>query len=169
MLSISQVQSEEQIAAVQELLREYIAWWAEAEPEDFAQAPTFNNWENELKTLPGIYVPPAGRLLLAVLDGQPAGCVFLKAHDAATAELKRLHVRPGFRGQNIGWQLIQRLVEEARASGYRRIVLDTHMSMKKAIAIYQGFGFKLVSTPADVPETLKPSVLYMEYDLPVEQ
>jgi len=66
------------------------------------------------------------------------------------AEFKRLYVRPGFRGQNIGWQLINRLAEEARASGYRRIVLDTHVSMKKAIAIYQGFGFKLVSTPGNV-------------------
>jgi putative acetyltransferase len=169
MLTISQVNSVDQIAAVQELLRDYISWWAEVEPEDFAQAPTFLDWEKEMTTLPGIYIPPAGRLLLAMQDGQPAGCIFLKAHDPTTAELKRLYVRPAFRGQNIGWQLINMLVDEARQSGYQRIVLDTHISMKKAMAMYQAVGFRVVSTPDDVPETLKPFVVYMEFNLPVNQ
>jgi Acetyltransferases len=169
MLTISQVQSKDQIAAAQELLSEYITWWAETEPEDFAQAPTFLDWEKDIATLPGIFIPPAGRLMLAMQDGQPAGCVCLKGHDATTAELKRLYVRPAFRGQNIGWQLVKALVDEARQSGYQRIVLDTHTSMKKAQAIYEAFGFRVVSTPDDIPDTLKPFIVFMEYNLSSNQ
>src|SRR5260221_1827163 len=169
MLTISQVQSKDQIAAVQELLREYITWWAETEPEDFAQAPTFLDWEKDIAMLPGIFIPPAGRLLLAMQDGQPAGYVCLKGHDATTAELKRLYVRPAFRGQNIGWQLVKVLVDEARQSGYHRIVLDTHTSMQKAQAIYEAVDFRVVSTPDDIPDTLKPFVVFMEYNLSSNQ
>ena len=169
MLTISQVQSKEEITAAQELLREYVAWWAEVEPEDFAQAPTFLDWEKDINTLPGIYVPPAGRLLLAMQDGQAAACVCLKSRDATTAELKRLYVRPAFRGQNIGKQLVNVLIDEARQSGYQRIVLDTHISMKKAQAIYEALGFRVVSTLDDIPDTLKPFIIFMEYNLSSNQ
>jgi len=165
MVIISQVQSEDQIRAAQELLREYINWWAETEPEDFAQAPTFVDWEKDIATLPGIFVPPAGRLLLATQDGQPAGCVCLKGYNSVTAEIKRLYVRPAFRGQNIGWQLINMLIKEARQSGYQRIVLDTHISMRKAQTIYEALGFRVVDTPDDIPDTLKPFIVFMEYNL----
>jgi len=165
MVTISQVQAEDQIRAVQELLREYINWWAETEPEDFALAPAFVDWEQEIATLPGIFVPPAGRLLLAMQAGKPAGCVCLKAHDPVTAEIKRLYVRSEFRGQNIGWQLIDMLIHEARQSGYQRIVLDTHKSMRKAQTIYQAIGFRVMDAPDDIPDTLKPLVVFMEYNL----
>lgn len=163
-LTISQVKSEPQIVAVQELLREYTAW-AITLASDSDQAPTFQALDAELTTLPGVYIPPAGRLLLAMQDGQPAGCVCLKGHDATTCELKRLYVRPTFRGLNIGWQLVNMLVAEARQSGYQRIILDSHASMKKAHAIYQAVGFRVVSTPDDFPEMLKPFVVFMECDL----
>ncbi len=169
MLIISQVQSKEEITAAQELLREYITWWAEVEPDDFAQAPTFVDWEKDIATLPSIFIPPAGRLLLAMQDGQAAGCVSLKSHDLTTAELKRLYVRPAFRGQNIGWQLVNVLIDEARQSGYQRIVLDTHVSMKKAQAIYGAHGFRIVSTPDDIPDTLKPFIVFMEYNISANQ
>ena len=169
MLTISQVQSKKEIKAAQELLREYISWWAQVEPEDFAQAPTFLDWEKDINTLRGIFVPPAGRLLLAMQDGQAAGCICLKSHDSTTAELKRLYVRPAFRGQNIGWQLVNVLIDEARQSGYRRIVLDTHGSMKKAQAIYEALGFSVVSTPDDIPDTLKQFIVFMEYNISANQ
>lgn len=165
MLTISQVQSKEQIAHAQELLREYISWWATTEPEDFAQAPTFIDWEKDIETLPGIFVPPAGRLLLAMQDGQPAGCVCLKGHDSVTAEIKRLYVRPAFRGQNIGWQLVKFLINEARQSGYERIVLDTHTSMKNAQSLYKAMGFQVINTAEEIPNTLKPFIMFMEYKM----
>ena len=102
-------------------------------------------------------------------DGQPAGCVCLKGHDAITAELKRLYVRPAFRGQNIGWQLVNVLLDEARQSGYQRIVLDTHISMKKAQAIYEAIGFRVVSAPDEIPDSLKPFIVFMEYNLSANQ
>lgn len=164
MLTISQVNSEAEIGAVRELMREYATWAFTIVPGS-NNGPAWQGFDEELATLPGVYAPPAGRLLLAMLDGQPAGCVCLKGHDATTSELKRLYVRPTFRGQNIGQQLVKMLIEEARQSRYQRIVLDSHISLKKAQVIYQEVGFRLVSAPDDFPEHLKPIVVFMECDL----
>ena len=164
MLIISQVNSEAEIAAVRELMREYASWAFTIVPGSNGTS-AWKGFDAELATLPGVYAPPSGRILLAMQDGQPAGCVCLKRYDATTSELKRLYVRPAFRGQNIGQQLVKMLVEEAGQSGYQRIVLDSHISMKKAHAIYQEVGFRLVSAPDDFPENLKPMVVFMECDL----
>ena len=164
MLTISQANSEAEIAAIRELMREYASWAFTLVPGS-DKAPTWEGFDRELATLPGVYGPPVGRLLLAMQDGLPAGCVCLKAHDAATSELKRLYVRPTFRGQNIGQKLVTMLIQEARQSGYQRIVLDSHISMKRAHAIYQEAGFNLASPPDDFPENLKPIVVFMECDL----
>lgn len=163
-VTITQAVTEGQFAAIRELIREYTAWafTLEAGSED---APTFQGLEAELATLPGIYGPPMGRLLLATHEGQPAGCVCFKGHDAATCELKRLYVRPTMRGQNLGQRLVSMLIEEARRSGYRRMVLDSHSSMKKAHEVYRAAGFRDVSAPDGFPEELKPVVVFMELDL----
>src|SRR5262245_19934700 len=121
-LAISQVSTSAQIAAVQELMREYTTWVFTL-AEDSAKAPTFEGLEEELASLARIYSPPARRLFLAVQDEEPAGCVALKGHDARTSELKRLYVRPAFRGLGIGWHLAEAVVAAARQSGYKRIVL----------------------------------------------
>ena len=164
MLTISQVNSEAEIVVVRELMREYATWAFTLVPGS-DQTPAWEGFDKELATLPGVYAPPAGRLLLARQDGQPAGCVCLKGHDATTSELKRLYVRPIFRGQKIGQQLVKLLIEEARQARYQRIVLDSHSSMKKAHAIYQEVGFRLASAPDDFPEDLKPIVVFMACDL----
>ena len=164
MLVISQVKSNAEITAVQDLIREFTTW-AFTGFDDGDQAPTFDKLEEELATLPGVYSPPNGRLLLAMQDGQPAGCVALISHDALSCELKRMYVRPVFRGQGIGWELVRALIEEARQAGYDRIVLDSHISMEKAHGIYQAFGFKKVRTPDDFPELFKPVVVFMECEL----
>ena len=91
--------------------------------------------------LPGAYAPPSGRLLLAKLDGAPCGCIALQAIDSATCEMKRLYVRPACRGTGIGRLLIARLLDEARAIGYRTICLDTLPSMTRAAAMYEQLGF----------------------------
>lgn len=164
MLAIAQVKSDVEIQAVRELLSEYTTWALTLDATS-SQAPTFQGLDEELRTLPGVYTPPTGRLLLALHDGQPAGCVCLKGHDSTTCELKRLYVRPPFRTLGIGRQLVQMLVEEARQAGYSWIVLDSHISMRGAHSIYQTMGFRFVSAPADFPETLKPVVVFMECDL----
>jgi len=168
MLTISQANSEAEIEAIRELMREYATWAFTIVPGS-NEAPAWEGFDAELASLPGVYAPPAGRLLLAMQDGQPAGCVCLKGYDDVTSELKRLYVRPTFRGQNIGQQLVKMLIEEARQSGYQRIVLDSHISMKKAHAIYEECGFRLTSAPDDFPEHLKPIVIFMECDLSINR
>lgn len=160
MLTIAQVGAPSDVREVQDLLREYTAWAFTLHP-DSGQAPTFQGLEQELATLPGIYAPPTGALLLARRDDQPAGCVALKGHDAAVAELKRLYVRPGFRGHAIGERLVASLVDEARRLGYRRLVLDSHKSMTSAHALYRAAGFRDVDAPGGFPEEMKPEVVFM--------
>ena len=166
-MTISQVESPSQILSVQELLREYTTWALTLSAESKG-APTFHGLEEELAGLPGVYAPPAGRLLLAIHDGLPAGCIALKPHDPATAELKRVYVRPSFRGLKIGQQLIASAVGAAREVSYRRLILDSHASMTKAHALYEEAGFRRVGAPADFPEALKPIVVFMEMDLEPE-
>jgi GNAT superfamily N-acetyltransferase len=163
-LTIAQVESPEQIAAVRELLVEYIEWTRNIEV-DAMDAPTFHGLEAEMASLPGVFAPPSGRLLLARCDGQPAGCVAFKRVDTSTCELKRFYVRPALRGRNIGRELVGRLVDEARLSGYTNIVLDSHVSMTSAHRIYREFGFEQVPAPADFPERLKPVVVFMQAEL----
>jgi carbonic anhydrase len=154
MLSIAQASTPEDVQEIQALLREYTTW-AFTLTAHADQAPTFQGLEEELATLPGIYVPPTGCLLLARRDGWAAGCIALKGHDIATGELKRLYVRSGFRGAKIGWQLVTALISEARKLGYQRLLLNSHISMTVAHAIYEAAGFRQVDTPSDFPEALK--------------
>jgi len=159
MLTISQVSTPSEIQGVQELLREYTAWVFTLESD---QAPALQGLEQEMPTLPGIYAPPTGCLLLAVQDGQPAGCIALKGHDATTGELKRLYVRPAFRGRKIGRQLVAALIAQARKLGYQRLFLDSHISMTKAHEIYITAGFRKIDTPSDYPEAFRPVAVFME-------
>lgn len=119
MLTISQASSAAEIAAVRELMREYAAWAFTLVPGS-DQVPAWKGFNRSWRRCPVFSAPPAGRSPLARQDEQPAGCVCLKAHDAATSELKRLYVRPAFRGQNIGLQLVKSLIEAARQSSYQK-------------------------------------------------
>ncbi len=134
MLSLIEAETPEQFAQVRQLWREYAAW--------LEVDLCFQNFEKELAELPGRYAPPEGRLLLALSDHQLAGCIALRKIAEGTCEMKRLYVRPGFRGQRIGRHLTNALIEEARAIGYARMRLDTlPAKMKEAALVYRSFGF----------------------------
>jgi GNAT superfamily N-acetyltransferase len=163
-IEISQVATPTDIADAGDLLGEYAAWVLTL-TAGMSEVPTFHGLEDELAALPGIYAPPIGRLLLARLDGRPAGTIALKGHDAETAEIKRLYVRPDCRGHAIGTRLVARVIAEARASDYRRLVLDSHVTMTSAHRIYADAGFRHVDVPDDFPEDLKPIAIFMEADL----
>jgi ribosomal protein S18 acetylase RimI-like enzyme len=103
----------------------------------------FQNFDAELKSLPGAYEPPAGRLLLANESHSPAGCIALRKLEAGICEMKRLYVRPEYRGKHIGRMLVDRLITDARELGYARMRLDSVQSvMGDAIRLYRKLGFK---------------------------
>ncbi|HJU89488.1 MAG TPA: GNAT family N-acetyltransferase [Gemmatimonadaceae bacterium] len=110
---------------------------------------TVESMTAEIATLPGEFQPPRGRLLLAMVRGESAGCVGLRPLDAEVAEVKRLFVRPELRGLGIGRLLLSRLQSEARRAGYRRLRLDTINEMRAAIELYRSFGFQEIAAYHD--------------------
>jgi len=103
----------------------------------------FQNFEQELAELPGRYALPEGRLLLAISHGQVAGCVGLRKIGDGVCEMKRLYVRPKFRGLGIGRAMALHLIEEARALNYSQMRLDTlPAQMGEAIKMYRSLGFR---------------------------
>jgi GNAT superfamily N-acetyltransferase len=135
MLTIIQAEKPEQIDTARELIQEYVAWL------EFKLC--FQGFEEEMRTLPGKYSPPAGRLLLALWDGHPAGVIALRPlEEPGECEMKRLYVRPAFRGHQIGHVLAEKVIREAVAIGYLKMKLDTIAGkMDRAIAMYRELGF----------------------------
>ena len=136
---IRQATSAGDIVAARELFEEYAA----ALDVDLC----FQNFAQELASLPGAYAPPGGRLLLAGRKELAIGCVALRplgvdlAH-AGVGEVKRLYVRPEARGSGLGRALVENVIEHARAIGYRELKLDTLPTMTAARALYSALGFR---------------------------
>ncbi len=103
---------------------------------------SFQDFDQELATLPGKYTPPDGAVIIALQGAVACGCVALRRIDQATCEMKRLYVRPDARGLGIGAELVRLIVDRAKSRGYRAMRLDTLPSMKSAIALYASFGFR---------------------------
>lgn len=134
MIELVPADSEERIHHARELVAEY------ADSLDFSLQ--FQSFHDDLANLPGQYAPPEGRLLLALWEKQVAGCVALRKLEEDVCEMKRMYVRPAFRGKGIGRRLAEAIIEEARAIGYARMRLDTVNSMTEANTLYETMGFK---------------------------
>ena len=107
-----------------------------------AEALCFQNFDQELEALPGVYAPPGGALLIARDAAAAAGCVALRRLDAASGEMKRMFVREAYRGSGLGRRLAVAAIEEARIRNYNRVVLDTLPKLAPAIALYRDLGFR---------------------------
>src|SRR5579862_6117357 len=137
-LNIFQAESPEHIAQARELFLEYA--------ESLGFSLCFQNFDQELAGLPGDYAPPGGRLLLAELSGELAGCVALHKFDDDICEMKRLYLRRKFRGKGLGRSLAEAIIAEARNIGYRRMRLDTvGPVMPDAVAMYRKLGFREIA------------------------
>src|SRR2546430_11237990 len=124
----------ERIAAVRELFLEYA--------KSLSFNLCFQSFEEELASLPGDYVFPGGVLLLALARDQVAGCVALHKVQDGICEMKRLYVRPQFRGTGIGSLLVRSVIESALSMGYLRMRLDTVVSeMQDAVKMYRRLAF----------------------------
>jgi ribosomal protein S18 acetylase RimI-like enzyme len=145
----------DEISLVRELFVEY------AGTLDFDLC--FQDFDAELATLPGKYAAPAGCILLAFEDDQAAGCVAMRPFEGTRCEMKRLYVRPAFRGRRIGEALVDRFTAEARRKGYQSAVLDTvEPLMSRAIAMYKRLGFREI--PPYRPNPIR-GAMYLELQL----
>jgi putative acetyltransferase len=164
MIEIGQIETAEDCAAVKALVLEYVAWIMTQDP-DAESAPVFEGLEAELDALPGIFGPPTGAFLLARREGEAVGCVALRQVEPGVAELKRMYVRPGQRGDGVGHQLVEAVIAAARAAGHRRIVLESYHTLTGAQRIYRALGFRDVPEPKDFPAKWHGRVVFMEMAL----
>lgn len=146
---------------VGELFREYTDMLI-AGDSSFKEYLAIQDYDEELKHLEGKYGLPYGRLYLAYYDDELAGCIGLRKIDGQNCEMKRLYVRPKFRGKRIGNQLIQRIIEDARQIGYSCILLDTLPFLESAIHLYREYGFYETGSYNDSPMSTS---IFMKMDL----
>jgi ribosomal protein S18 acetylase RimI-like enzyme len=111
----------------------------------------FQNYDEELKSLPGKYALPDGRLYMITIDEEIAGCIALRRFDKTRCEMKRLYIRPQYRGHHCGQLLVEKIIQEAKIIGYEEMVLDTLSSLKSAVSLYQRNGFIEVNPYYDNP------------------
>lgn len=156
MLTIIPAETPQQIATARELIMEYANWL------EFKLC--FQGFEEEMRTLPGKYAPPAGRLFLALWDDKPAGVGALRPLDQdGVCEMKRLYVRSQFRGHSIGRALAEKLIAAATACGYSAMRLDTVPGkMDSAIRLYRELGFEEITGYYGTPVE---NTLFMELKL----
>ena len=153
--AFSQAETPSQVALARELFLEYA--------QSLGFSLCFQNFDDELANLPGDYAPPDGRLLLAEYEDQLAGCVALHKLSGEICEMKRLYLRPQFRGKGLGRAFAERIIAEARHIGYTKMRLDTvEPVMKDAVAMCRRIGF--VEIPPYCANPIA-GALYMELQL----
>jgi len=147
MIQILEIFNGDKLEEIRSLFNEYAA--------SLEISLDFQDFDDEFATLPGRYAPPEGCLLLALWKQRTAGCVALRKSGEEICEMKRLYVRPHFRGLKIGRALSEALIQKARDKGYTRMRLDTLSSMNAARALYVSLGFHEIApyyhNPAEDP------------------
>jgi putative acetyltransferase len=153
---------------VRKLIHHFVNWHRTRHQEDLELINEYfdeKDFQEELESLPGKYAKPAGRLLLALFDGEPAGCVALRKIDDQACEMKRMFVYTKFHGKGIGRALSEKLIKEARIIGYQTMKLDTSFRQTEAQKLYQSIGFKVTKPYYDLPKKLEDWLVFMEMKL----
>ena len=132
------------------LFEEYTKMLVEGDPA-FGEYFAIQNYNREIIHLEEKYGPPQGRLYLARWKGEVAGCIGLRPLDETRCEMKRLYVRPPFRGRGIARRLVETILTDARAIGYTEMLLDTLPFLGEAIALYENLGFSYIGCYNDSP------------------
>ncbi|MBQ9685371.1 MAG: GNAT family N-acetyltransferase [Oscillospiraceae bacterium] len=130
--------------------------------ESFQEYLTIQNYDDELVHLEHKYGLPDGRLYIAMEDGAALGCVGLRRLDGESCELKRMYVRPEYRGRGLSKVLLDRVIADAREIGYKAMLLDTLPFLEAAIALYRKYGFYEIPCYNDSPVE---STIFMRLDL----
>jgi len=144
----------DEITVIKDLFQEY------AESLNFDL--DFQDFGEELETLPGKYAPPLGSLLVAKENGETVGCVAVRPLGSEICEMKRLYVKPAHRGKKVGRELAVAIIEEAKRLGYKAMRLDTVEAMKEASALYRALGFQQIDAYTYNP---LPGAMYFELKL----
>jgi len=168
MVTVIEAESPEHFSAVRALMRAFIEWHYERHHEYRDLINRYfqpDKFESELAALPGEFAPPRGRLLVAMRDGEAAGCVALRDLGDGICEMKRMFVPPTFHGQQIGRRLAERVIEEARKIGYRRMRLDTGPKQQEAQGLYRSLGFRPIDAYYELGDEMKDWLVFMECDL----
>lgn len=133
-MNIVSADSPAQLSEIKTIFREY---------EQFLNVDLcFQGFEEELANLPGKYASPHGALFLAVDEKQVAGCVAVRALEEEICEMKRLYIRPEYRGTGLGRKLAETVIAEAGKLGYKCMRLDTLESLTEAMGLYRSLGFR---------------------------
>jgi ribosomal protein S18 acetylase RimI-like enzyme len=136
MIKLLHVETEEQLNHIRILFKEY--------EQSLGFGLHFQDFNEEFVGLPGEYALPDGCLLLVFYEDEVAGCVALRKLGKKICEMKRMYVRPGYRGKGIGRAMAEKIIKFARAYGYEHMRLDTIDTMKTAISLYKSLGFKKI-------------------------
>jgi putative acetyltransferase len=153
-LDVRVAESPDEIEAVRQLWRDY---W-----RSFGLSMDFQGFGQELQGLPGACCAEGGLLLLAFCNDEPAGTIALRRLDRTSGEVKRLYLRPQFRGHGLGRRLLEAVIERARALGYESLYADTLPVMTEALSLYERMGFGRVEAYSSAPT---PGAIYMKLKL----
>ncbi|MDR6495700.1 GNAT superfamily N-acetyltransferase [Paraburkholderia terricola] len=168
MFEISRATTPAQLDAVRGLMRAFVEWHGGRHGEYQSLLNQYfdpEKFEAELNGLPGEFIPPRGRLLVAADEGVAVGCVALRDLGGDVCEMKRLFVLSEFHGRGVGVALAKAVLEEARSIGYRLMRLDTGPKSIEAQAIYRKLGFKDIAPYYELDDQMKNWLVFMELTL----
>jgi N-acetylglutamate synthase and related acetyltransferases len=146
---------------IKELFLEYTEMLVKND-SDFAKYLELQNYDSELEHLEDKYGLPDGRLYIVKVNDEVAGCIGLRKIDNENCEMKRLYVKPKFRGHKISNKLVEIIIEDAKKIGYKNMLLDTFPFLNGAIYLYKKFGFKEIESYNNSPMD---TLIYMKLDL----